>query len=83
MEGMEDEKGLPEGADWEWGESKIVPTQLVVRYADGQTHAYPDRNWRVERVGEATCLIIGNGIPCTFVPLNGVLSFDLVEVDES
>ena len=78
---MSEQPEQPEPA-FTWGECKVVPVTIVVRYATGQTRSFPDRNWRIDRVGDAVCLVIGRGIPCTFVPLDGVLSFDLTTDDE-
>lgn len=58
-----------------------VPTAIVVRYATGETRSFPDRNWQIERIGpdREPFLAIGHGIPCTYIPLANVLSFDLVQ----
>jgi hypothetical protein len=66
-----------EDPDFVMGPARPAPVVLVVEYADGQERRYPGGVWRIERVGEATCLIVGNGIPCTFVPLDSVLAFGL------
>lgn len=58
-----------------------VSTAIIVRYTTGEVRNFPDRNWRVETLGADSVpfLIIGNGVPCTYIPLANVLAFDLIE----
>lgn len=54
--------------------------QIRVEYADGQTRYFPAKDgWRVDAMKR--CLVIGRGVPRTFVPLDGVTHFVIEESD--
>lgn len=73
---MEDEQGKP---GFTLGPATHTPVVLVVEYADGQTRRYRvSQGWQIEKIGGVSCLVLGRGAPCTYIPLSGVLSFDLV-----
>jgi hypothetical protein len=55
--------------------------QLVVTYHDRAIMYYPvdaDRSWKIDPSWR--CLIIGKGVPRTFVPLDQVRSFDIEQI---
>lgn len=61
-----------------------MTVQLVVTYFDHQVMYYPvdsERGWKIDN--PSRCLIIGRGVPRTFVPLDQVRSFDIVRFGES
>lgn len=70
---------MQDGRDFMWGPSSHTPATLVVEYLDGQTRRYvADQGWRIERRNEVPCIILGDGAPGTYIPLDGVRSFDVV-----
>lgn len=57
-------------------------TQLVVSYADHSTRYYvigPGSSWRIDAASR--CLVIGRGVPRTYVPLDQVRSFDIARCE--
>lgn len=71
--------------DFTSGSIGPVPTVIVVRYRTGEQASFPDTGWRIERIGPEAepFLIIGRGVPRTFVPLANVLAFDVTyEIDQ-
>jgi len=56
--------------------------RLVVTHTTHQTTYYPvppDQGWKVNVA--MRCLVVGHGIPRTYIPLDSVLWFDLEEID--
>lgn len=57
--------------------------QLVVTYHDHTIMWYsvgPDRSWRIDN--PSRCIIIGHGLPRTYIPLDTVRSFDIAVIDD-
>jgi len=53
-----------------------VSVQLAVAYFDAQTRYFPvsaHHGWRIDAMSR--CLVIGRGLPRTYVPLDRVESF--------
>jgi hypothetical protein len=53
-----------------------MSVHIVVAYADHQTGYYPvpeDEGWKIDTAKR--CLVIGHGVPRTYVPLDGVQHF--------
>lgn len=53
---------------------------VVVEYRDHQRGFYPvpaGQSWRLDTA--ARCIVIGTGVPRTYVPLDSVLSFNVEE----
>lgn len=61
--------------------------QLVVTYADHSIGYYPVRTgtvtigWKLD--AGSRCLVIGKGVPRTYVPLDRVMSFSIEEYAEA
>jgi hypothetical protein len=55
--------------------------QVVVTYADDQVRYYPlsrETGWRIDPVYRQ--LILGKGLPRTYIPLDSVRSYDIEEI---
>ncbi len=55
--------------------------QLVVTYHDHTTMYYPvgpQRGWRIDT--PSRCIVVGRGLPRTYIPLDTVRSFDIVMI---
>jgi hypothetical protein len=53
--------------------------QLVVAHADNSFSYYPvPDGWRIDR--SSGCIVIGKGVPRTYIPLDSVRSFSIERV---
>lgn len=67
-------------ADLSPSRQPTVKLQLVVYYLNGQTRYYPiskQDGWRIDTLHR--CIVVGNDIPRTHIPLDTVASFGLEE----
>lgn len=58
--------------------------QLVVTYADHMVMYYPvtaDGGWKIDN--PSRCLVVGRGVPRTYIPLDQVRSFQIEQVGEA
>jgi hypothetical protein len=63
------------------GSFRNTKVQLVVTYNDHTIMYYPVQNcWRIDN--PSRCIVIGRGMPRTYIPLDQIRSYDVADMSD-